>query len=44
MKSLQKNTMCIYNQKVADFLSQKVIAVAGVSRNPKGEVGNLIYK
>lgn len=33
-----------YNQKVADFLSQKVIAIAGVSRNPKMEVGNPIYK
>ncbi len=44
MKSLQKNTMCIYNQTVADFLSQKVIAIAGISRNPKMEVGNSIYK
>ena len=32
-----------YQEKVNDFLSQKVIAVAGVSRNPKGEVGNPIY-
>jgi len=33
-----------YGQKVKDFLDQKVIAVAGVSRKPQGEVGNLIYK
>ncbi|MEW6703165.1 MAG: CoA-binding protein [Bacteroidota bacterium] len=33
-----------YEQKVKDFLNQKVIAVTGVSRNPKTEVGNLIYK
>ena len=33
-----------YKEKVNDFLSQKVIAVAGVSRNPKTEVGNAIYK
>ncbi len=33
-----------YDQKVKDFLNQKIIAVAGVSRNPKTEVGNAIYK
>ncbi|MCX6169322.1 MAG: CoA-binding protein [Ignavibacteriales bacterium] len=33
-----------YQEKVNDFLSQKIIAIAGVSRNPKGEVGNPIYK
>jgi predicted CoA-binding protein len=27
----------------ADFLAQRRIAVAGVSRNPKGESGNTIY-
>jgi len=36
--------MNTYEQKVKDFLNQKTIAIAGVSRNPKGEVGNLIYK
>jgi uncharacterized protein len=33
-----------YQQKVNDFLNQKIIAIAGVSRNPKTEVGNAIYK
>lgn len=33
-----------YEQKVSEFLNQKVIAIAGVSRNPKGGVGNFIYK
>jgi predicted CoA-binding protein len=33
-----------YEQKVKEFLDQKVIAIAGVSRNPKMEVGNPIYK
>lgn len=33
-----------HQQKVENFLSKKVIAVAGVSRNPKTEVGNAIYK
>ncbi len=33
-----------YEQRVNDFLAQKVIAIAGVSRNPKGDVGNPIYK
>ena len=33
-----------YKEKVDDFFSKKVIAVAGVSRNPKTEVGNAIYK
>lgn len=33
-----------YKEKVDDFLSQKVIAVAGVSRNPQTETGNGIYK
>jgi hypothetical protein len=33
-----------YQQKVNDFLSQKIIAITGVSRNPKTEVGNAIYK
>ena len=33
-----------YEQKVSDFLNQKTIAIAGVSRNPVGEVGNGIYK
>src|SRR3989339_1984555 len=33
-----------YEQKVSEFLNQKVIAIAGVSRNPKGAVGNAIYK
>ena len=33
-----------YQQKVSDFLDQKTIAIAGVSRNPKGAVGNEIYK
>lgn len=30
--------------KIADFLAQKRIAVAGVSRNTKGEAANLIYQ
>ena len=33
-----------YKKKVDDFLSQRIIAIAGVSRKPKGEVGNPIYK
>ena len=33
-----------YEQKVKNFLDQKTIAIAGVSRNPKMEVGNVIYK
>ncbi|MCF8262594.1 MAG: CoA-binding protein [Melioribacteraceae bacterium] len=33
-----------YNQKVKEFLNLKNIAIAGVSRNPKTEVGNAIYK
>ncbi|MEW6652895.1 MAG: CoA-binding protein [Bacteroidota bacterium] len=33
-----------YKEKVDDFLSQKKIAIAGVSRNPQTEVGNAIYK
>ncbi len=33
-----------YKEKVEDFLAQKNIAIAGVSRNPKTEVGNAIYK
>jgi uncharacterized protein len=33
-----------YKEKVDDFLSQKIIAITGVSRNPKTEVGNAIYK
>ncbi len=36
--------MNTYEQKVKDFLNQKTIAIVGVSRNPKSEVGNLIYK
>lgn len=35
--------MSMMNTKIADFLAQKRIAVAGVSRNPKGEAANLIY-
>lgn len=33
-----------YEQRVKDFLDQKIIAIAGVSRKPQGEVGNSIYK
>ena len=33
-----------YKEKVEDFLSQKVIAVAGVSRNPKQHIGNPVYQ
>lgn len=33
-----------YKEKVDDFLSQKKIAIAGVSRKPQTEVGNAIYK
>jgi uncharacterized protein len=36
--------MITYKQKVDDFLAQKVISVAGVSRKPEMEVGNAIYK
>ncbi|TSA26734.1 MAG: CoA-binding protein, partial [Ignavibacteriales bacterium] len=36
--------MNTYEQKVSEFLNQKVIAIAGVSRNPQGGVGNPIYK
>ena len=31
-------------EKVQDFLAQKRIAVAGVSRNTKGEAANIIYR
>lgn len=31
-------------EKVADFLSRKRIAVAGVSRHPRGSAANLIYQ
>ncbi|MCK6621428.1 MAG: CoA-binding protein [Calditrichaceae bacterium] len=31
-------------EKIADFLAQKRIAVAGVSRDPKGSAANLIYQ
>jgi predicted CoA-binding protein len=33
-----------YKEKVDDFLSQKRIAFAGVSRTPKAKVGNAIYQ
>ncbi|KAF0151195.1 MAG: CoA-binding domain protein [Ignavibacteria bacterium] len=33
-----------YAEKVTDFLSQRKIAIAGVSRKPQTEVGNAIYK
>jgi uncharacterized protein len=33
-----------YKEKVDDFLLQRLIAVAGVSRNPQSETGNAIYK
>ena len=33
-----------YQEKVNSFLSRKIIAIAGVSRNPQTEVGNAIYK
>ena len=33
-----------YKEKVDEFLSRKVIAIAGVSRNPQTETGNAIYK
>ena len=33
-----------YKEIVDDFLSQKVIAIAGVSRDPKNHVGNFIFK
>jgi hypothetical protein len=32
------------NAKIEDFLAQKRIAVAGVSRNPQGEAANVIYR
>jgi hypothetical protein len=32
------------NPKIENFLTQKRIAVAGVSRNPQGAVANLIYR
>lgn len=32
------------NTKIADFLAQKRLAVAGVSRNPQGAAANLIYR
>ncbi len=41
---MQENKMNTLNEKVTDFLSQKTIAVAGVSRNAKGEAANLIFK
>jgi hypothetical protein len=30
--------------RIEDFLAQKRIAVAGVSRNPQGEAANIIYR
>jgi predicted CoA-binding protein len=36
--------MTSLKDKVNDFLSQKTIAVAGVSRDPGGGAANLIYK
>jgi len=36
--------MSIFIEKVNDFLAQKHIAVAGVSREPKGSAANLIYQ
>ena len=36
--------MNTYEQKVSEFLNQKAIAIAGVSRNPQGSVGNGIYR
>ncbi|MCG3121413.1 MAG: hypothetical protein ALAOOOJD_04491 [bacterium] len=35
--------MMTLNAKITDFLAQKRIAVAGVSRHPKGEAANFIY-
>lgn len=35
--------MMTLNAKITDFLAQKRIAVAGVSRQAKGEAANLIY-
>jgi hypothetical protein len=32
------------NAKIQDFLAQKRIAVAGVSRNPQSEAANFIYR
>jgi hypothetical protein len=32
------------NPNIQDFLAQKRIAVAGVSRNPQGEAANFIYR
>ena len=32
------------NERIKKFISQKNIAVAGVSRNPETETGNTIYK
>lgn len=32
------------NERIQKFSELKNIAVAGVSRNPKGETGNIIYK
>jgi hypothetical protein len=32
------------NAKISDFLAQKRIAVAGVSRNPQTEAANFIYR
>lgn len=36
--------MSTFIEKVNDFLAQKHIAVAGVSRNPQGQAANLIFK
>jgi uncharacterized protein len=33
-----------YKDKVENFLAQRLIAIAGVSRNPQTETGNAIYK
>lgn len=36
--------MSTLTEKVSNFLAQKHIAVAGVSRDPKGSAANLIYQ
>lgn len=40
----KKKKMSKLIEKVNDFLAQKQIAVAGVSRNAQGEAANLIFK
>lgn len=44
MVTIQQYCEFMMNAKIQDFLAQKRIAVAGVSRNPQTEAANFIYR